>query len=367
MIGEKYWLTIPFCPTMPRMKQDIRSILIIKPSALGDIVLALPALHALRAHFKQANIAWLVRPEFAPLLDDHPELNSVVLFDRKDLHTPGPIMALIRTLRSQRFDLVFDFQGLFRSAFLARASGSPLRYGMANSRECAPWFYTHRVKPDTDNLHLVDMYLKMVQQAGAAEAPAQFILPDTDADRHTLFGLLEEKGVDPAQYAVFVPGSAHDTKCWPHERFARVAEKLHHDHGLPVVATGSKSEAHAIDRMAQASETPIINLAGQTNLLTLCALLRHAKLVISNDTGPGHIASALGVPLVMLFSWSNPARIYPYARPECMAAIDSFSRDPRIIKSKDPRHKVTHITVDMVWEKAEKQLTDHGSQIADHS
>jgi heptosyltransferase-1 len=342
------------------MNQDIRHILIIKPSALGDIVLALPALHALRAHFKESDISWLVRPEFAPLLCDHPELNDVILFDRKNLHTPKQLAALIQELRSRHFDLVFDFQGLFRSAFFARVSGSPLRYGLANARECAPWFYTHRVKPDTDNLHLVDLYLKITQQAGAEKAPAQFVLPDTDADKRAVLGLLEEKAVDPARYAVFIPGSAHDTKCWPHERFAQLAERLHHDYGLPVVAIGTESEAPAIDLIVQAATTPVINLAGQTPLKTLCALLRHARLVVSNDTGPGHMASALGVPLVMLFSWSNPARIYPYGRPECMAAIDPFSRNPNVIKSKNPKHNVTHITVDMVWKKVQQQMADHG-------
>jgi len=338
------------------MNRNTKNILIIKPSALGDIVLALPALHALRTHYEQAHITWLVRPEFAPLLEDHPELNRVILFDRKNLYTPKQILALIRTLRQGSFDLAFDFQGLFRSAFLARASGSPLRYGIATARECAPLFYTHKVQANDDNLHVVDLYLQMVRQAGACSGPAQSILPDTDNDRDTVFGLLKKNAMDPSRYAVFIPGSAHDSKCWPHDRFAKLAEKLQHDFNLPVVAIGTQSESQAIDQIAQATSTPINNLAGQTDLKTLCALLRHAKLVISNDTGPGHIASALGVPLVMLFSWSNPARIYPYRRPECMAAVAPFSRDPKIIKSKNPRHNVTNVTFDMVWEKVEQQL-----------
>ncbi len=341
---------------MPAMNQNPQNILIIKPSALGDIVLALPALHALRAHFGQAHIAWLVRPEFASLLQGHPELDEVILFDRKNLHTPKQILALVRTLRAHRFDLIFDFQGLFRSAFFASVSGSRQRYGMAGARECAPWFYTHRIKPDTDNHHIVDLYLKMVQHAGASPAPGQFVLPDTEADAQTMLDLFGQKAIDPARYAVFIPGSAHDSKCWPHDRFARLADKLSHDHSLPVVAVGTQSEANAIDQIAQATATPITNLAGQTNLKTLCALLRHAKLVVSNDTGPGHIASALGVPLVMLFSWSNPARIYPYGRPECLAAIDPFTRNPDVIKSKDPRHNVKHVTFEAVWEKCSAQL-----------
>lgn len=342
------------------MAPGIQNILIIKPSALGDIVLALPALHALRTQFERAHITWLVRPEFAPLLENHPELDNIILFDRKNLNRPGRILDLIGQLRSNHFDLVFDFQGLFRSAFFAKVSGSPLRYGMANAREGAPWFYTHKVHPNTDNLHLVDLYLEMVQAAGVSIAPAQFVLPDTDADKDRLCALLKEKLVDPMRYAVFIPGSAHDSKCWPHERFARLAERLHRDYNLPVAAVGTQSESEAIDLIAECADTPVVNLAGQTDLTTLCALLRQAKLVISNDTGPGHIASALGVPLVMLFSWSNPARIYPYGRPDCMAAIEPFSRNPRIIKSKDSKHNVIHVTLDMVWEKVEKQMADHG-------
>ncbi len=338
------------------MNQSTQNILIIKPSALGDIVLALPALHALRTHFKQAHIAWLVRPEFAPLLRDHPELNEVILFDRKNLNTPKQLVTLIRTLRAHEFGRVFDFQGLFRSAFFALASGSRQRYGMARARECAPWFYTQRIEPDADNHHMVDMYLKMAQHAGATSGPVQFVLPDTEADKQTTFNLLKQKAIDSKRYAVFIPGSAHDSKCWPHDRFARLADKLNHDHNLPVVAVGTQSEANVIDKIAQATTTPITNLAGQTNLKTLCALLRHATLVISNDTGPGHIASALGVPLVMLFSWSNPARIYPYGRPECLAAIDPFTRNPNVIKSKDPKHNVKHVTFETVWEKCATQL-----------
>ena len=105
----------------------------------------------------------------------------------------------------------------------------------------------------------------MAQLAGATEAPTQFILPDTEHDKDTVFGLLKEKAADPMHYAVFIPGSAHDSKCWPHERFAQLAERLHHDYSLPVVAIGTESEAHAINQIVQAAETPIINLAGQTN------------------------------------------------------------------------------------------------------
>ena len=336
------------------MSPDYRNVLIVKPSALGDIVLALPALAALREGLPGARIGWLVRPEFADLLRGHPCLDEVILFDRKRLSGVGLLThlgPLARDLKTRRFDLVIDLQGLFRSAMLARLTGSPLRYGPANAREGATVFYTHKVPPPPNSLHLVDHYLEIVRHIGLTPGPARFVFADRAQDWDLARTLLERQRVAPDRYAVLIPGSAHGTKCWPADRFARLAEALHGDFGLQVTATGSGSEREGIERIADLAKVPLVNLAGQTDLKALVALLRHASLVVSNDTGPGHIAAGLGVPLVMLFSWSNPARIYPYGRPECMAAIDPFSRDPGVIKSRDPRHNVANVPFEEVLGK----------------
>ena len=158
------------------MPMELKNILIIKPSSLGDIVFALPALSALRRNFPDAKISWLVRPEFAPLLENHPHLTEVILFDRKRLGKawfhPGAfclLVSLIHQLRRREFDVVFDFQGLLRTAALSWLSGCKNRFGMANAREFARLFYTHKVHQDEDGVHLVDYYLKIVQAAGAAD------------------------------------------------------------------------------------------------------------------------------------------------------------------------------------------------------
>ena len=344
------------------MSHRARQILIVKPSSLGDIVLALPALSALYHTFPDARIHWLIRPEFASLLEGHPYLHRVVSFDRTKLAriwNPGALRLLynlIKDLRHCGFDTVFDFQGLLRSALLGRVTGSSQRIGMANAREGATRFYTHRIEPENNNLHLVDHYLKMVQAAGAKIDKTEFVFADGPEDWNTVTLLLQQYHIDPLHYAVFIPGSVHDSKCWPSDRFALLADKLHQDYDLPVVAVGSGSEKQSVDSIAHHAKEPLINLAGQTSLKSLCALLRNAKLVVSNDTGPGHIAAGLGVPLVMLFSWSNPARIYPYNRPECMVAIEPFARDPKIIKSRDPRHHVENIFFDTVYVKVKEQL-----------
>lgn len=344
------------------MPNELKNILIMKPSALGDIVLALPALAALRKSFPNAKISWLVRPEFAPLLENHPYLNEIILFDRKTLGKAlsqkkafGSLFSLIMQLRREKFDAIFDFQGLLRTAIMAWLSGCRKRYGIANAREMAPLFYTNKVEHNLECIHLVDLYLKMVQAAGAGNFKAEFLIPSSTADSESVKKLLKRNNIEPHNYIVFIPGSAHEDKCWPAERFAQLAEKISSQYSYPIITCGSSSEKNKADEIIKLSNAQIINYAGQTSLKELVELLRLARLVVSNDTGPGHIASALGTPLVMMYSWSNPARIAPYGRPECMVARDPYSRG-MAIRSDNPNHSITNITVDEVLQKIREQL-----------
>jgi heptosyltransferase-1 len=344
------------------MPNEMKNILIMKPSALGDIVLALPALAALRKSYPNAKISWLVRPEFAPLLENHPYINEIILFDRKHLGKAlsntkafGSLFSLIKQLRQEKYDAIFDFQGLFRTAFLAWLSGCKKRYGIANAREMAHIFYTDKIEHDLDCIHLVDFYLKMVKAAGATSEKAEFLIPSNPTDVDSVKKLLQKNNIEPNKYIVFIPGSAHESKCWPAERFAQLADRISSQYNFPIVAAGSNSEKNKAEEINSLEKTKIINLAGQTSLKELVELLRLAKLVVSNDTGPGHIASALGTPLVIMYSWSNPARIAPYGRPECMAARDPYTRGMEI-KSTNPNHSITNITVEEVFKKASEQL-----------
>lgn len=347
------------------------NILIIKPSALGDIVMVLPALNALRTLLPQATISWLVQPEFAPLLEDHPQLDRIISFDRqrlagtwRNIHSLRALLHLRRDLRGQQFDCVLDFQGLLRSALLGHFTGTTLLVGMANAREGAHWLYSRTIHQDTNNLHVVDFNLKLVQSLSAEPLPqAQFVFPRPPEARAWAQTLFEQRALARRSYVVFVAGSTQGDKCWPAKRFADLADRLHNAFGLPILAVGSAGEAETIDQIGRQSRRPLLSLAGQTSLPQLVALLDSAALVVANDTGPGHVAAGLGVPLVMLFSWSNPARIYPYRRPECMVAVDPFGRG-RQIKSRDPRHNVRNITVDEVFERACEQLNGQPGRTA---
>ena len=339
-----------------------KNILIIKPSSLGDIVLALPALTALYKSFPDAKISWLIRPEFAALLENHPHLTEIILFDRKFLgrawYNPRAFIALISLilqLRRSKFDLVFDLQGLFRTASLAWLTGCKKRFGMAAAREFAHIFYTNKVNQDKNCIHLVDYYLKMIRTAGISDVAVEFILPQDPLATDSVNELLLDRNVKPSDYAVFIPGSAHIDKCWPVERFATLANKISSQFGLSIVVAGTASENYIVEKLKNLANVRIINFAGLTNINELIALLKAAKLVISNDTGPGHIAAALGTPLVMMFSWSNPARIAPYERKECVVAREPYSRGLKI-KSTNPQHNVSNITIDEVYQKVCEQL-----------
>jgi lipopolysaccharide heptosyltransferase I len=344
------------------LRSALKNILIIKPSSLGDIVLALPALSALRKSFPDAKISWLIRPEFVPLLKNHPHLTETILFDRKFLgqawfnpRALASLLSLIWRLNRSKFDAVIDLQGLFRTASLAWLSGCKKRLGMADARELGHIFYTHKVAQNQDCIHLVDYYLKIVQAAGASKTQVQFLLPVDPAAADAVNRLLKTKGIKPDSFAVFVPTSAHRDKCWPAEHFAALADKISSQFHLSIVATGAASENSAVERLRNLANVPIANFAGATSLSELVALLKTARLVVSNDTGPGHIAAALGVPVVLIFGPTNPARVHPYNRPECAVAVEPDGRGMKA-DSTDPKHDIKAITVDEVYQKVCEQL-----------
>jgi len=208
-------------------------------------------------------------------------------------------------------------------------------------------------------VHVVDYYLKLVEAMGASDLRPEFILPEKPVAAGAAHVLLSQHRIDADRYAVIIPGSAQTSKCWPAERFAALADRLASEHGLAVVATGSKSESAMIEKIRSLAKHPPANLASQTPLPELVEVLRRARLVVSNDTGPGHVAGALGRPLVMMFSWSNPLRVGPYGRPQCIVARDIEQRG-LANRSRDPRHAIRHLALDEVYAKAVEQLQAAG-------
>jgi len=346
------------------MTEKFSNILLLKPSSIGDIVMALPALTALRRAFRHARISWLIRPEFAPLIKNHPHLDNLVIFDRKLLakayynyRALESLVGLIKYLRNQNFDLIIDLQGLFRTAVLGWLSGCKNRIGMADAREMAPLFYTLKVPQNRNCIHLVDFFSEIVRKAGAEVSEPEFVLPVEQTDLDYVRDALRKEKVNTCNYAVIIPGSAHQDKIWPPEKFARLIDKLSNNYHLAFVASGLASESGIVEKIRQLSSADVHNFAGRTNLSQLKALLSMSRVVITNDTGPGHIAYALNRPMVMIFGRSNPLRLAPYKRSNCVVAAETETRG-LAFNSKNPAYDIKKITVQQVLEKVSQQLNE---------
>ncbi|MBW2648066.1 MAG: glycosyltransferase family 9 protein, partial [Deltaproteobacteria bacterium] len=248
-------------------------------------------------------------------------------------------------------------------------SGSKKRFGMSTARECATLLYTDKICCDADKVHLIDYYQKMLSAAGARVQSTEFE-PGVSAEAdESVQKLLRASGVSAQGYAVLVPGAAHQYKCWPVEKFALLSERIVSEYGLDIIAVGTAGEKSIIEKLRALSDVGVIDFSGRTNISELMALLKSAKLVVSNDTGPGHIAAAMRlpltgpghiaaamrVPLVMIFGVTNPVRVGPYKKPDAVAAVDPFERGQGI-ESADPAHQIGAVTLEMVFEKVKCQL-----------
>jgi len=300
---------------------DFTRTLIIKPSSLGDVVQALPVLTALREAHPQARVAWLAAAPLADLLLGHPRLDEVILFDRRrfghvgrSLTVTADFMAFIQDVRQRRFTAVLDLQGLFRSGFLAAATGAPARVGFASARELATVFYTLAVPLPHDEMHAVDRYLALARHIGLAEPRARDHLPVAGESRAAVRARLAGEGIAPQEPLVVVAAHARwATKQWPPERFAEVLLRLHGETGARGVLVGGGAAAPVGRQVAErAACARPIDLSDRTTLKEMVALVAEARAVVTNDSGPMHVAAAVGTPVAAIFGPTHPGRTGPY-------------------------------------------------------
>ncbi len=247
-------------------------------------------------------------------------MNDAILFERGRFghgwYNPAALWDLggfVLQLRQRKFDLVIDLQGLFRSAWVAAASGAPRIVGFSNAREFAPWFYTDWVDCSWENDHAVERYLKIATALGCDGGPAEFHFAVDDEDRRYIEQLI------PAgmKFAVLLPGTNWETKQWPVERFAELVCRLKERFGLESVAAGAAGDAKLTSRIPAK-----FDLTGKTNLRQIVALMERASLVVGNDTGPMHMAAALSKPLVTPYGPTDPTRTGPYGRMESVVRLN---------------------------------------------
>ncbi|MGA2498414.1 MAG: lipopolysaccharide heptosyltransferase I [Tepidisphaeraceae bacterium] len=336
------------------LTRDPERILLIKPSSLGDVVHALPVLNLLRRRFPRARISWMLAAACAGLLEGHPQLDEIILFDRKRLGTAWrspralqELWNLNRGLRHRRFNLVIDLQGLLRSGWMTWRTGAADRVGFANAREGAWLFYNWRIPIETMEQHAVERYLKVAEAVGCGREPVEFRFHVTDEDRAQVDALIPPR----EKFAVLLPATNWATKRWPAERFAAMVGAIEKRFGLKSVVAGAADAAGLAPRIQ-----PHFDVTGKTRLRQLVALLERASLVIANDSGPMHIAAALGRPLVCVFGPTNPVRTGPFGRNDSVVRV-TIPCAPCYSRTCSHRSCLEWLEIEPVLRAAERQIT----------
>lgn len=303
-------------------EREFERILLIKPSSPGDIIHALPVLHGLRVRYPSARIDWLVATPFADLIAADPALDEVVLFDRRrfgrigrSVRITGEFMSFVHGLRARKYDLVIDLQGLFRSGFMAFATGARERIGVSTPRELAWMFYTHRLPALGPDAHAADRNYAVAGMLGFAQTPMDFSLTITDGDRTAVGRLLDTAGGETdAPCVVMAPATRWQTKCWPAARYGQLAAALRRRHRARTILVGGAADRPLGDEAVRASEGTATNVCGKTSLRQLAALIERADVVVTGDSTPMHIAAALDRPMVALFGPTHAGRTGPHGR-----------------------------------------------------
>lgn len=330
-------------------------ILLVRLGALGDIVHAIPVAAALRRGFPSARIDWLVGPKHREILDLVPVIDRRLVFhDRATLHE-------IMQLRRERYDVAIDMQGLIKSAFIARLSGASRVIGFNSkyAREpLASFFYTDVHDPGgtgiyarSETRHVVQINLGLLTPLGISPAAPEFPI---DAPKSAAADTVRAQS--GGRYAILNPGAAWPNKRWPPERLAAVARALRDRHQLTsVVVWGPGERALAEEAVAAAGGTAI--LSPPTTIADAVALARGATLMVSGDTGPTHIASAVGTPLVGIYGPTRPERNGPWLPDDETVSRAEVCACHHLRKCRRERMCLLDIDVDEVLAAVERRLT----------
>lgn len=304
--------------SLPIRLDGARRILLVKPSALGDVVHTLPVAATLHRRYPNIALDWLVEEEAADIVRGHPALARVVVSARKRwlrqlqhpaqiLTTLGEMRRFAADLRRRRYDAVLDLQGLFKSALYVMATGAPVRVGFAEGRECAPWMLTHRVVAPPQPVHAVERYLHLAAAVDATDPVHEFHI---SLSREDVAAAKSHLATCPRPRVVVHPAARWRTKLWEVARWRELAATLLTE-GIAVVLTGSRQDDAIAERITIGMNPQPLSLVGRLSVKQLAALLQDVDLMITVDSGPMHIAAAVGTPVVALFGPTDPLRTGP--------------------------------------------------------
>lgn len=350
-----------------------RSILIVRPSALGDVCRTVPVLASLRRTYPDARIDWVVQDNFAPAVASHPDLDQVVAFPRGQManwwRSPAALrktLGWFAQVRRAGYDLVIDFQGLGRSGLVTRITGAKRRVGARDAREFGWLGYNvrHRLRTaDSGPIHTVDYMLALLEAEGI-EIVRDMRLYVSESDAEWWVNKRESLGITPGRYAVLAPTSRWFSKRWPIERWVELVRPLlmrGFEHAVLIGGPNEQEQVKPILPADMPADSPLVNLVDQTSIGQTMAVIAQSGLVIANDSAPLHMAVGFDRPCVGLFGPTDPKVVGPYRRES--AALRAFVPKPgEIIDYKDAKladRLMRVISTAAVIERIDRVLMEH--------
>ncbi|GIV17822.1 MAG: lipopolysaccharide heptosyltransferase I [Armatimonadota bacterium] len=346
--------------------QRIERVAIVKLSSIGDVVHALPVSAALKRSFPHLQITWIVEERCAEMVIGNPYLHEVITIPGKAWRhgawhprTWQQARRIIGVLRSRRFQLAIDLQGLLKSAVVAWLTGAPVRLGYHWQREGA-WLFNRVVPKEPTSVHVVQEYLDVARYLGAQTELVEFPLfipPETD---EKVCHLLEEEGISPPEGFISInPSAGQPFKRWRTERWAEVITRIDRQYPIPVVLVGGKADRPLADEIRARTSAPFVDMVGKTSLKELAAVLRRSVVHLCGDTGSAHISVALGRPVIGLYGPTNHLRTAPYGQEH---RLITHKHECPVCNGHTPRREhsdcMDMITVSELMHALERTLTE---------
>ena len=328
--------------------------LVARLGSLGDIVHTFPAVAALRASFPKAEIVWLTHPRWKALAESSELATEIWEIETRSIRS---VRDIVSRIRRKQFTIAIDYQGLWKSAALPFLGRVPRRIGFSlhSVREFGvPLLYTDRVR--VTNPHVADQNGELSQSAGTRNGVAPFQVSVPSLQEVFALQLLHGFGID--RYVVLSPAGGWRSKCWPPERYGALCQEIYSALGLRCILNQGPGDEEIIAAVKAASgeAAPI---ACTSSLHQLMVFLRNALCVVAGDTGPLHLAVALGTPVVALFGPTDPARNGPY-RPACDSVKDIVLRSPHAVttykRGDRPDPSLLELEVAVVFDAVRKQV-----------
>ncbi|MBW2040209.1 MAG: glycosyltransferase family 9 protein [Deltaproteobacteria bacterium] len=346
-----------------------KKVLFIRLSSLGDLILTLPTLKAIKDRYPQAHIAWLVQGALQDVLSGNPYLDEIIPVDLLSVTdkyaTPKTwLKGGIRFFHNLRkiycifqekgFDVVLEFQALFKSGIFAFLNRRAERYGFKNAKELSHLFLNRPIFLRDKSRHAVENYLQFARYFGCPTEEIEFPIYIPPEDKAYIDRLLLQEGIRPGDFTVFVSATARwQSKFWEKGAFARLGDEMVRRYGAKLIFSGLPSEAGYLQGIREMMQEDAVIVAGRTNIKQFFALMRRSRLFVGVDGGAMHAAVAFGIPVVALFGPSNPRWIGPFGQEKGIVKID-LPCAPCNKRDCPERGCMRGITPEVVLEKVEE-------------